>query len=649
MTEDAVVRRLPVQAAALFAACILAAAITEILWTVPGSGISIWLPAGIVLATALSTPVRHWPIWSIAAITAELTGNILWYEHNIGPALLLAVGNNLSVLTGAALVRYFVHGPYFLTTIRGASIFITIAGLVMPLLSATTGSIALGWSYGRPWTDAWVRLFLGDATGALIAAPFGLLLFGTSAPRIFLAHRKRETISFLVIFALMAAISLGGLAPFAYLMIPPLLWASLSFRIPGAVLATIGIMIFAALFTVAGLGPFARSLVYLNYQNEALQLFLIVAATTGLLMGAMAEENRRGIRQLHVLNQTLEERVADRSAILAATEAQAKETANMLSAISAACPDLIYAKDKEGRIIYANEATLRLLNVQSVEDLQAEGEARHYPNSVEHEPIRQNDEKVLSTGETLVVEEIVTDHQGIRRIFRTTKSPLYDSEGELAGLAGVSVDLSDMIKIQAREKMLVREVEHRARNLLAVVQGIVALTKANSVDEMKSGLTKRIRALAMTNGAIAASNWEGADLTDILSNELAPYRTDDGDNICLTGPAAILDPATAQSVTLIVHEMTTNAAKYGCLSSSTGQLDVTWTVDAIEGQLDQLTLRWTETGGPEVSPPTQAGFGTTVISVFGQEQPGSKVDFAWEREGLKVHLIMPLAKPKDGV
>lgn len=629
-------------AAGLYAACLLAAAFTELLWTIQGSGISIWLPAGILLATTLSTPKAQWALWVTAAVLAELTGNIIWYQHEVGPALFLAIGNSAAVLTGAFLIRSFVTSPRILTSIRDTFVFIVAAGLIMPMLSATSGSIALGWSYGKPFSDAWIRIFLGDATGALIAAPFGLLIFGAAAPRLRLKHRMRETSAFTLVFATMAAISLGGFVPFAYLMIPPLLWGSLSFRIPGAIFAIVGTTVFAAVFTMAGLGPFAKSLVYVSYQNEALQLFLIVAATTGLLMGAIAEENRNGIRQLYSLNQTLEDRVAERSAILATTEAQAKETANMLSAISEACPDLIYAKDLNGRIIYANDATRRLWNGATLADLQRKKEANLYSQAADYKPISENDDIVLKTQKTLVAEEIVTDHAGVRRVFRSTKAPLFDSEGMLSGLAGVSVDISDMIKIQTREKMLVREVEHRARNLLAVVQGIVALTKADNVDDMKSSLSKRIRALATTNGAIAASNWAGAELSDILSNELAPYKSDDGDNISISGPSVILEPATAQSVTLIVHELTTNAAKYGCLSANAGKLQVQWSVENVPQGEDVLSLNWRERGGPMVSPPKKEGFGTTVIGVFGQERPGSSVDFAWETDGLIVSLVMPL-------
>jgi PAS domain S-box-containing protein len=650
MTVNGITGKSFVQAMAVYLACLTAAFITEIMWTIPGSGLSLWFPAGILLAVTLSSSKATWPLWVAAAVSAELTGNVIWYGHHIGPALFLSIGNSIAVLTGTVVIRYFVPGRHFLNSVANTAILIAVAGLMIPFLSATSGSVALSWSYGRPLTDFWVRLYLGDATGAMIAAPLGLLLLKSAAwPARASSVRTREASALVFVFGAMAAISLGGVAPFAYLMIPPLLWASLRFRIPGAIMAIVAITMFAALFTLIGLGPFARPEMYVDYQNEALQLFLIVVATTGLLIGAIAEENRRGIRDLFALNQTLEQRVAERSASLAATETQARETANLLSAISEAFPDQIYAKDLEFRTIYANRAALRIMNANSIDELKNLGEEPLFARAEDFKPIHANDRKVFKTRKTLVAEEVITDVDGVRRVYRTTKSPLFDSEGKLAGLAGVSVDISDMINSQAREKMLVREVEHRARNLLAVVQGIIALSRADTVAELKDGLAKRIRALAHTNGAIAASDWEGADIEGILETELAPYRSNDGNNITLNGPGLTVEPATAQSLTLIIHELTTNAAKYGCLSAAAGQLSIDWFVSENGGPDRVLTLSWIEKGGPPVSPPDCKGFGTTVIGVFGQERPGSSVNFSWIPEGLCVQLILPLPARKTQI
>lgn len=643
MTFADTIAKKAVVAFGIYVACIAAAQITEMLGAIPGTGISIWLPAGVLLAAALASPRSLWTLWAAAAIAAEYTGNVIWYKHGIGPASLLSFGNALASLIGAFVIRKFITTGPILVTIKGAALFMLVAAILMPLISATTGSTALGWSYGKPWNDAWVRIFLGDATGATLAAPLSLLLFKAAAPALNM-HRRRwlETTGLLLFFAIMAGISFGGIIPFAFLLIPPLLWAALSFRIPGAICAVVAVSLVSVLFTMSGIGPFAQNQIYTGIGNEALQMFLIVASTTALLMGAIAEENRTGIMQLNSANRTLEERVEERSASLVLSEAQARETANLLSAIGEACPDLIYAKDLSFRIIYANTATLETLGAASLEELQASTEEVFYKATDGYEAIRKSDRHVVATKDTLVVEEVVINPAGERLIFRTTKSPLYDAAGMVAGLAVVSVDISDIKKAQARETMLVHEVEHRARNLLAVVQGIVQLAHAETVTEIKAKLSKRIRALAKTNGAIAASDWHGASLESILEAELAPYRSETHSNVVFAGEDVMLAPSTAQSLTLVVHELTTNAAKYGCLSRENGQLSVDWAIVHSTHAARLLKLTWQEKGGPATSVPAHNGFGTTMISVFGQEHPDSKVDFFWEKSGLIVKMSVPL-------
>jgi integral membrane sensor domain MASE1 len=284
--------------------------ITEILWEIPGSGISIWLPAGVLLAAALASRRSLWPLWAAAAIAAEYTGNLIWYKHSIGPASLLAFGNAIASLTGAFVIRKFVPTGPILVTIKDAAVFMLVAAVLMPLMSATTVSTALGWSYGKPWNDAWVRIFLGDATGPTLAAPLSLLLFKTASPTLNMHPRRwLETSLLLVFFVVVTGISFGGMVPFAFLLIPPLLWAALSFRIPGAICAVVAVSLVSVLLTLSGTGPFAQNQIYADTHNEALQLLLIVASTTALLMRAIAEENRTRIKQLNSVNRTLEARV----------------------------------------------------------------------------------------------------------------------------------------------------------------------------------------------------------------------------------------------------------------------------------------------------------------------------------------------------
>lgn len=629
-----------------FISCILAASFTELLNLLSSSQLSIWLPTGILLAVLVLSPLNKWPIWVLAAVVAELAGNFLWYGHHLGPALLLAVGNASSAAVSAYVLRRVINGYSYLDNVKHATIFSAVVIGLLPLISATIGSVALGWSYNEAPFDAWGRLILGDSTGAILSAPAAIVFLMTTKFHLQLtSNRKFEAFGLVLVFLTVAAVSLGGFIPYTFLIIPLLLWAALRFRVIGAVIASCALTVITAAFTFAGISPFAQDPVSTGFQFEGLQLFLLVASTTSLLIGAIAEENRDGLQQLYLANQTLEDRVLERSERLAASEAKARETASLLSAISEACPDLIFAKDLERKLIYANNATLNVLGAKCVEEVADQGEQHFYAVENQFDPVRQNDERVITTQQIVVAEETVTTRHGDMRVYLSTKAPLYNSDGNLSGLAGVSVDITDMKKSQAREVMLMREVEHRSRNLLAVVHGIIQLTKADTVAELKDKLGKRISALARTNGAIVASQGTGASLSKIIKEELAPYQDDQDQRVTVSGPDIFLDPATAQSCTLAVHELTTNAAKYGSLSTAAGRLEISWNVSQYAKDKSLIELDWRECGGPAVAEPERLGFGSTVIKALGDEQPGASVQFMWKPEGLELKLKIVIAAP----
>jgi PAS domain S-box-containing protein len=135
-------------------------------------------------------------------------------------------------------------------------------------------------------------------------------------------------------------------------------------------------------------------------------------------------------------------------------------------------------------------------------------------------------------------------------------------------ISGVTVDITDQKEADERRALLVREVDHRARNALAVVQSIVRLTKAGSIDAYKAAVEGRIRALSTAHVLLSESRWEGAHLSGIVNEELAPYRRSELDRIFIDGPSVLLQPSVAQIMAVVLHELATNAAKYGALSTS---------------------------------------------------------------------------------
>jgi two-component sensor histidine kinase/CheY-like chemotaxis protein len=198
-----------------------------------------------------------------------------------------------------------------------------------------------------------------------------------------------------------------------------------------------------------------------------------------------------------------------------------------------------------------------------------------------------------------------------------------------------------MRKSEERQKLLAQEVDHRAKNLLAVTQSILHQTSAKDIESYKETLSGRIMALARCHSLIADSRWRGADLAQIVEDELSPYRSNEDDDlherIQISGPLAVLQPAAAQSLAMAIHELTTNAVKYGALSSPRARLSVCWRLSE-----DELSLTWSEMGGPPVeNPPPCGNFGTRVITTTIENQLGGSATFDWRREGLVMTLSVP--------
>jgi two-component sensor histidine kinase len=195
-----------------------------------------------------------------------------------------------------------------------------------------------------------------------------------------------------------------------------------------------------------------------------------------------------------------------------------------------------------------------------------------------------------------------------------------------------------------RQAILAREVDHRAKNALAVAQSIVRLTRADDVPSYVAAVEGRMRALSRAHDLLSHSRWEGANLARLIDEELAPYRTRDIDRVAVDGPAVTLQPIVAQTLALAVHELATNAAKYGALSKREGRLKIEWNL-----QPSSLSITWTESGGPGVTSPVARGFGTKLIDASIHNQLGGEVAFAWNSSGLSCRLVIPreeqIAKP----
>jgi PAS domain S-box-containing protein len=218
-----------------------------------------------------------------------------------------------------------------------------------------------------------------------------------------------------------------------------------------------------------------------------------------------------------------------------------------------------------------------------------------------------------------------------------TAAPTLDENGRVVRVSGVTIDITERREAEQRQDLLAREVDHRARNALAVVQSIVRLTRARNVGDYVAAVEGRIKALARAHALLSDSRWHSADLGALVAEELAPYRTSEADKVEIVGPDVSLPPHMAQGLALALHELATNAAKHGALSSMLGKVSVNWQL-----QPDFLILKWVETGGPLISPPSARSFGLKVIRASIENQLGGKTAFEWAPDGMQCVLSIPL-------
>jgi two-component sensor histidine kinase len=212
-----------------------------------------------------------------------------------------------------------------------------------------------------------------------------------------------------------------------------------------------------------------------------------------------------------------------------------------------------------------------------------------------------------------------------------------DANGKVVGASKIARDITERKKSEAQISTLAREAEHRAKNLLANVKAMVHLSQADTPDGFKEAIEGRIDALANVHSLFAQSRWTGAELGNLVKKELSPYRKDEEQRTRIEGPNVMLKPDMAQAVAVALHELATNAIKYGALSEAKGRVRVEWS----RGANGQLVLRWKEAGGPPVKPPTRKGFGTHMMEAMIGGHKGGDVRFDWHPDGLLCEIILP--------
>ncbi len=203
---------------------------------------------------------------------------------------------------------------------------------------------------------------------------------------------------------------------------------------------------------------------------------------------------------------------------------------------------------------------------------------------------------------------------------------------------GILQDITERKAHEEQIHLLMREVSHRAKNMLSLVQAIARQTAAREPEDFIRCLAERIGALAAGHNLLIRNEWQGVDVEDLVRAQITHFEDLIGSRIVMDGPQLRLKPASAQAIGLALHELATNAGKYGALSTDRGRVDVCW-----EAHSDTLTISWTECGGPPVPPPERKGFGTVVMQEMVEHSVDGNVDLHYPPSGLTWRLTCPAA------
>jgi PAS domain S-box-containing protein len=284
---------------------------------------------------------------------------------------------------------------------------------------------------------------------------------------------------------------------------------------------------------------------------------------------------------------------------------RAEQSSRLLASIIENSSDAIISRDLDGAITSWNRGAARTYGYAAAEMI-----GKSLSDLIPSDR-REHEEAVLARirmGEAPEPYETVRRRKDGRLIdVSVTVSPMRDDAGNVVGASKIARDITERKRAQARQELLTREIQHRTKNLFAVVHSVVArsFARKETVREAEEAVLSRLHSLAKTHAMLIDKDWQGAELGDVVATEMGPYA----DRVSANGPRVLLRAKAAQFA-LATHELATNATKHGALSNGTGRIGIEWQVNEPAGV---LIFRWHERGGPAVKPPTTKGFGSAVL------------------------------------
>ncbi|ANL69393.1 multi-sensor signal transduction multi-kinase nodulation NodV-like protein (plasmid) [Rhizobium phaseoli] len=431
------------------AAYVLACGFAQSLAIVPGTGISIWPASGLFIATLILSSGYSWPWWVLGGCLAEMFSNVLWFHSPPAAAFLIYVGNALEALVGAWLVNRVLKRPVRLESLQEVLAFVALGAGVAPIVSATVGSATLAWFsiLSQSFMTAWPLWWIGDATGVLIVAPLALVVLHNWRGRPQLSKTQwMEACILGLIFLAVAALSLSGYLPFAYIIMPPLLWAAVRFEFKGAAVSLVLLALITAVFTITGAGQFAGDPESQKNKQIMLQLFLAISALSALIVAAISRQHQLATLSLHQSLEALRER-----------ERELSQLVDMV-------PSHVWRLTPEGEPTFFNKRMVDFLGLDVADSdkpdmsrLEAVLLAIVHPDDTAE--FRTALSHCLVTGETFAMRYRLRRADGVYRWMSSRAEPLRDQAGNVLQWYGLCHDIDDQVHAEEALRQSERQLQ----------------------------------------------------------------------------------------------------------------------------------------------------------------------------------------------
>lgn len=428
-------------------AYVLGCGFAQLLAIVPGTGISIWVPSGLFIATLILAPKQSWPWWVLGGCVAELVSNAIWFHSPLPAAVLIYLGNALEAMLGACLITFVLKRPVRLETLQDVLVFVLVGAGIAPIASATVGSATLAWFgiLSQSFTSAWPLWWIGDATGVLIVAPLALALVQNwrGASRLS-AARWVEAGMLGVIFLGVAVLSLSGYLPFAYIIMPPLLWAAVRFEFKGAAVTLALLALITAIFTLSGASQFIGEPETQKHKQIMLHLFLAISALSALVVAAISRQHQLAVQTLRQSVEALRDRERELSQIV-----------NMV-------PVHIRRLTPEGEPTFFNKRLTDFFGLD-LQDLNKPDKSKlvNAVRTLVHEDdaagLLQAVRNAIVSGEPYAMKYRMRRADGVYRWVDGRAEPLRDESGKILQWFAISIDVDD--ELRAQEALRDRERE----------------------------------------------------------------------------------------------------------------------------------------------------------------------------------------------